>query len=227
MSLLTLDQVSMRCGSDHCRDCVALHDISLDVDPGELVTVAARQCSGRTALLRIAAGVTRPSAGTARFAGVDLMRRPMLGRPNGIAYAITHFEPIVGGSVLEQVAAPLLGRGFSILRARTVAYRFLRRVEVADCAPLSASALDRFETLRVAIARALVTAPSLLLVNQPSTDDPREQADRELAKLLGSIAHHDAIAVLLTTDAGCRLDGADRALQLSHGTLWSMRLARL
>jgi len=214
----------MRCGSDHCRGCVALHDISLDVDPGELITVAAGQCSGRAALLRVAAGATRPTAGTARFAGVDLTRRPMLGRPNGIAYAITHFESIVGGSVLEQVAAPLLGRGFSSLRARTVAYRFLRRAEVADCAPLGARELDRFETLRVAIARALVTAPSLLLVDQPSTDDPREQADRELAKLLGSIAHHDAIAVVLTTDEGCRLDGADRALQLSHGTLWSVRL---
>jgi len=225
MSLLTLDQVSMRCGGAHCRDCMALHDVSLDVDPGELVTVAARQCSGRTALLRVAAGVTRPTSGTARFAGVDLTRRPMLGRPNGIGYAITHFEPVVGGSVLEQVAAPLLGRGFSILRARTVAYRFLRRAEVADCAPLGAAELDRYEALRVAIARALVTAPSLLLVDQPSSGDPCEQTDRELAKLLGSIAHHDAIAVVLTTDEGCRLGDADRVLRLSHGTLWSVRLA--
>ena len=63
MSLLTLEQVSMRCGSDDCRDRVALHDISLDVDPGELVTVAGRRCSGRTALLRVAAGVDAADGG--------------------------------------------------------------------------------------------------------------------------------------------------------------------
>lgn len=226
MSLLTLDQISMRCGDEHRGGGIALHDVTLEVEPGELVTVAGSRCAARTALLRIAAGVMRPAAGSARFAGVDLTRRPMIGRPNGIAYAMTHFESITGTSVLEQVAVPLLCRGFSILRARTVAYRSLQRTEVADCASLRAAELDDAETLRVSVARALVTAPALLLVDRPSSGDPHEATDRELAKLLRSIAHHDAIAVVLTTDDGCSLDGVDRALRLSRGTLWSVRLGR-
>ncbi|HKG40290.1 MAG TPA: ATP-binding cassette domain-containing protein [Conexibacter sp.] len=222
MSLLTLDHISMWCRTGHRNASVALRDISLNVEPGELITVAGKRSSGRTTLLRIAAGVTPPTSGTARFAGIDLTQRTMLGKPSGIAYAITHFEPVIGRSVLEQVAAPLLCRGFSILRARTVAYRFLQRAEVADCAPLTAAELDYAETLRVSVARALVTAPSLLLVDQPDGDEPSECTDHELIKLLRSIAHHDAIAVMLTTDEGRGLAGADRALTLYRGRLRSM-----
>lgn len=196
-----------------------LDRVSLKVEPGELVTVAGGRRSGRTTLLRIAAGAIRPSAGTARFAGVDLARRSMLGTPNGIAYALPHFEPIVGGSVLEQVAAPLLGHGFSMLRARIVAYRLLLRVEMADHASSSAADLDPFETLRVSIARALVTAPSLLLVDQPPDAAAAADRDAKLATQLRAIAHHDAIAIVLTIDDGARLDGVDHVLKLDRGSL--------
>ena len=223
MSLLALDRISMRyaCGGRHER--VTLRDVSLRVAPGELVTVAGGRRSGRTTLLRIAAGTIRPSAGTARFAGVDLAQRSMLGAPHGIAYAIPHFEPIVGGSVLEQVAAPLLGHGLSMLRARIVAYRLLLRTAAASCASSPAVDLNPIETLHVSIARALVTAPSLLLVDQPPDAAAAAARDGRLLKLLRSIAHHDAIAIVLTSDESARLDGADRVLTLERGTLHGQR----
>ena len=209
----------MNSGLSARRGRVTLRDVSLDVEAGELVVVSGRPHSGRRTLLRIAAGVTSPTAGTARFAGVDLARRSMLGVPNGIAYAMTHFEPLVGRSVLEQVAAPLLGRGLSPPRAQKIAFQVLSRADVKACATLTADELDHIETIRVAVARALVTEPALLLVDQPIDGLPPACMRETLFELLHSIAHRDAIAVVLATDDGSGLTGADHALTLDRGTL--------
>jgi ABC-type branched-subunit amino acid transport system ATPase component len=217
--LLTLEHVTVRYASGARRDGIALRDVSLSIEPGELIAVAGPRRSGRTTLMRIAAGLTSPSAGRVRFAGVDLTRHAMIGAPNGIAYAMTHFEPTIGRSVLEQVAAPMLGHGFSMLRARAVAYQLLRRASVAGCASLAAGELDCMEAVRVAVARALITAPSLLLVDDPP-DVPPNCENGELLRLLRTIAHHDAVAVVLTTDPGPVPDGIDGVFMLDRGAMF-------
>ncbi len=218
MSLLTLEHVTVRYASNPRRERAALLDVSLSVEAGELVAIAGGPRSGRTTLMRIAAGVVPPSAGAVRFAGADLARRPMIGTPHGISYAIASFEPIVGRCVLEQVAAPMLARGFSVVRARAMAYGLLRRAGVAACASLGAVDLSCTEALRVAIARALMTTPSLLLVDDPADVPPRCEHG-ELLKLLCAIAHRDAIAVVLTTDAGSVPGDVDRAYRLERSAL--------
>jgi ABC-type methionine transport system ATPase subunit len=218
MSLLILDHVSMRCAGRRRRERMVLCDVSLVVERGELVTVAGRRRSGRTTLMRTLAGVTGPTSGTVSFDGFDPARHSMLGIPQGIALATPQFEPLVGRSVLEQVAAPMLGRGFSMQHARATAYRLLRRANVASYASVAVRRLRRAEAIRVAVARALITAPALLLVDQ-SPDVPRWSESSSLLKLLHSIAHHDAIAVIVTTDPGSLFDGVDRAFTLERGLL--------
>jgi ABC-type methionine transport system ATPase subunit len=229
-ALLTLERVSMQYAErgQAPGERVALRDVSLEIESGEFVAVWGQRHSGRTTLLRIAAGVTAPTTGSARFDGVSLTRRSMLGMPHGIAYATTHFEPMIGKSVLEHVAAPLLGRGYSIPGAQARAYSALRRAGVATCATLSAAELDGAEIVRVAVARALITRPSLLLVDQPTDEVPPLGTRDELLELLRSIAHRDAVAVVMTTEEGAGVVGADRALTLDRGTLRGLRpLARV
>jgi len=219
--LLTLEHVTVRYAGGAQRDGAALRDVSLSIETGELIVVVGPRSSGRTTLMRIAAGLTSPSTGRVRFAGVDLKRHAMIGAPNGIGYAMTHFEPTVGGSVLEQVAAPMLGRGCSMLRARAIAYTLLRRAGVAGCASLAAEELGCVETLRVAVARALVTAPSLLLVDDPADLPPNCEHDG-LVGLLRAIAHHDSVAVVLTTDPGPVPEGVDGVFMLDRGALFPL-----
>lgn len=218
MSLLILDNVSVRCAGRRCTDHLTLRDVSLVVERGELVTVAGWRRSGRTTLLRVVAGITWPTSGTVCFDGADPAQSSPLGMPNGIALATPRFEPLAGRSVLEQVAAPLLGRGFSMRRAQTTAYRLLRRADVASCASVAAIRLSHAEAIRVAVARALITAPALLLVDQ-SPDVPSRSESGRLLTLLHAIAHHDAVAVILTTDQGPVLGGIDQAFVLKRGSL--------
>lgn len=218
MSLLILEHVSVRCVS-RCRfGPLTLRDVALAVDRGELVTVSGWRRSGRTTLIRTLAGIAPPVSGAVCFDGVDPARHSLLGVPNGIALATPHFEPLAGRSALEQVAAPMLGRGFSTQRARTTAYRLMRRVEITSCASRPVARLSGMEAIRVAVARALVTAPALLLVDQTPAVPSRGEIVA-LLRLLQAIAHHDAVAVVVTTDAGPIFDGVDRAFALEQGSL--------
>ena len=220
MSLLALDGVTKRFGRGRRdgREQVALHEVELEVEAGELVAVWGRRRSGRTTLLQVAAGIERPSAGVVRFGGVDLARRSMLGRQGGIAYASTHFSRVIGETVLDQVAAPLLGGGMSASAAQASAFDVLRRVGAVDCEQLDVDALDHDEAIRVALARALATAPRLLVVDEPTQElrlaDARDQALELLRSLAG-----DGIAVLTTAAEAGELAGADRALTIDRGEL--------
>jgi ABC-type ATPase involved in cell division len=220
MSLLVLDRVSKRFrrGGRGGFEQVALRDVRLEVEAGELVTVWGRRRSGRTTLLQVAAGIERPSEGVVRFDGVDLVRRPMLGRPGGIAYASVHFSRVIGESVLDQVAAPLLGGGMSTSASQAPAFDALRRTAAVECAQLDVDTLDHEELLRVAIARALATDPRLLLVDEPTQELRLADARDSTLELLRSLAS-DGVAVLMTAGEAGDLAGADRALTIDQGEL--------
>ncbi len=221
MPLLVLDRIWKRFprGDRGARERLALRDVSLAIEPAELVAVWGRRRSGRTTLLRVAAGIEQPSEGSVRFDGVDLGRRSALGVPSGIGYCNADFARVIGASVLEQVAAPLLGANVRALRSQARALDALRRVGAADCAELDPTELGHTETIRVALARALVTNPRLLLVDEPTDGlPPWSERDGTLA-LLRSIAHRDGTAVLMTVDEATGLSGADRALSIDGGEL--------
>ncbi len=219
MSLLVLDSVSKRFARGaRGREQLVLRGASLEVASGELVAVWGRRRSGRSTLLRVAGGIEPPSDGVVRFAGGDLRRTPMLGLPGGIGYCTARFTRMLGETVVEQVAAPLLGHDISVLQAEARAHEVLRRVGAAGCATFGPEELDHAEAARVGIARALVAEPRLLLVDEPAGGVPPAHNRDALLALLRSLAD-EGIAVLVTVNEATELAGADRALTLDGGDL--------
>lgn len=216
MSLLTLERISKRYRRGR-REVTALDDVSLTIAPGELVAVWGMPRSGRTTLLRIAAGLEQPDGGAVRFAGRSLAGGGDAGIPPGIGYVQVGITSVGGESILDHVAMPLLARGAAPQTARARALLQLERVGAAACARLQPRELEPTERVRVAIAQALVTRPQLLLV-----DDPTRHVDlleREAVLLLvRSIADGD-VAVLMTTGEAMGVSGVDRALTISGGVL--------
>jgi ABC-type lipoprotein export system ATPase subunit len=216
MSLLTLEGVSKRY-RDGPRERVVLSDVSLRLDAGELAAVWGLRRSGRSTLLRIAAGIEAPDTGVVRFLGCDLAERghEMLG--GGIGYCQQTFRGGEARSALEQVTLALLARGVMPAQARSRAAAALERAGAASCAELAPAELDGAEAVRVALARTLALQPRLVVVDEPVKGVDLLARDEILA-LLRSIAD-DGVAVLASTGDSAGLSGADRALALGEGEL--------
>ncbi|HEV3094425.1 MAG TPA: ATP-binding cassette domain-containing protein [Solirubrobacteraceae bacterium] len=215
MSLLELERVTRRYRSG-AHECVVLSGVSLELDAGELLAVWGLRRSGRSTLLRVAAGVEPPDEGVVRFQGRDLARRgDTLG--SGIGYCRpAHGEGEARG-VLDELVAGQLARGVPQPAARSLAYTALERTGASQCAGCGLHELDGGESVRVSIARALALGPSLLVIDEPTKGVDLLERDTILA-LLRSLAD-EGIALLVSVGEATALGGADRALSLSDGEL--------
>jgi ABC-type multidrug transport system ATPase subunit len=215
MTLLEFEHVSKHYGRGS-QERVALHDVSLEIDAGELVAVWGRRRSGRSTLLRVAAGLESPDTGAVSFEGRDLTSRPdaLLG---GIRYCRKSFPPAGGQLVIDQLVTSQLTRGVAPPLAHSRARIALKRAGAERCAVLRPNELGNTEAVRVVIARALVHQPKLLAIDEPTLGVDILDRDRIL-RLLRSLAD-DGIAVLTSAGETSCLYLADRALALGKGEL--------
>jgi ABC-type sugar transport system ATPase subunit len=213
MSLLQLERVGKSYGHG---SGVALTEVSLAIDAGEMVVVWGERRSGRSTLLRIAAGVEAPDTGVVRFDGRALSERgEMIGK--GISYCRKEFRRTRGQTVLDQLVVSQFATNVPQPTALTRAWKSLERVGAEQCAGLAMSDLKIEETVRVAIARALCSAPRLLVIDEPTIGVDSLKRD-DVLKLLRSLAD-EGIAILASAGDGTELLGAHRVLSLGKGKL--------
>jgi putative ABC transport system ATP-binding protein len=210
MSLLAIEHATKRFTSGQ-RETVALRE----VDVGQCVAVHGLRRSGRTTLLRVAAGILPLDDGRVRFAGRDLAAGGGDRLGVEIGFCNPRFDPAHGGSVVEQVAVALLAHGVGRARSRERAAAALARVGASALANLEPRELHADELVRAGIARALVTEPRLLLLDEPTGGVDVAQRDAIL-ELLRALADAGA-AVLMTV--GEPVAGANRAFALDAGRL--------
>lgn len=216
MSLLSLDGVTKRY-AEGLGERVVLDAVSMELGEGELGVVWGLRRSGRSTLLRIAAGVQTPDAGTVRFEGRDLAERSERLLGTEIGYCRKSLRSAEGGTVLEELLVGLLARGDSSSRARARASHALRRVGAPDLASRRLTELDATETIRVALARTLAHDPRLLIVDEPVQGVDLLDRD-EILRLVRAIAD-EGVAVLASATESTGLSGADRAYALGGGEL--------
>jgi ABC-type lipoprotein export system ATPase subunit len=216
MTLLALEHVRKRCRQG-LHERLLLDDVSLEISSGELVAVWGLRRSGRSTLLRIAAGIERPDSGLVRFDGRDLADggEDVLGE--GIGYVQKTLRAGEAESALEKVMVSLLARGLARGAAHARAAAALERTGAAHCAALEPRELDLGESVRVALARTLALNPRVLVIDEPVNGVEMLERDGIL-RLLRSLAD-DGVAVLASTGEATALSGADRALALGDGEL--------
>jgi ABC-type multidrug transport system ATPase subunit len=214
MSLLELEHVGKRYRRG---ERVALDDVSLSIEAGELVTVWGERRSGRSTLLRIAAGIETPDTGVIRFTGRDVAELGDQTLGSDIAYCRNGFRASVGRHLVDLLAASQFARGLSRGDARMCAWKALARVAAEDCANRTPVELSGEEIVRVSIGRAIASEPRLIVIDEPTVGVDLTARDGILA-LLRSIAD-DGIAVLTSTNDGPGWLGADRVLALRKGKL--------
>jgi ABC-type multidrug transport system ATPase subunit len=196
MALLEFAGVRKRYGRGQLER-IALRDVSFKLSQGELVAIWGRRNSGRSTLLRIAAGLEAPDEGIVSRDGRDLHVRGAEALRAQIRYCRKTFLPTEGQLVIDRLITAQLIRGIRRASARTRAHEALERAGATHCATLRPSELDTAEAIVVGIARSLVHEPELLVLDEPTLGVEVSERDRILA-LLRSLAD-EGVSVLMPT----------------------------
>ncbi|HQR57601.1 MAG TPA: ATP-binding cassette domain-containing protein, partial [Burkholderiaceae bacterium] len=160
---LALQGVTKRFGETLANDA-----ISLDVMPGEIVAVLGENGAGKSTLMKIVYGVVRPDAGRIFMDGREVrIDSPARARALGIAMVFQHFVLFDSLTLAENVALGLPPEPLAALSARMLelAQRYDLEVDPAK----RVHDLSVGERQRVEILRALMTAPRLLILDEPTS----------------------------------------------------------
>lgn len=176
--LLQIDRLSrQRAGR------MALQDLCLNVDRGEVLGLLGVNGAGKSTTLSIIAGAMRPDGGSIRLDGEDFLEHPELGRTR-IGWLPERAPLWQELTVREHLLAHGRLRGLNGATLRQAADRMLERLELGTLARRLAGVLSQGQRQRLGLACALLHRPALLILDEPANAlDPVQVASlRELIR---------------------------------------------
>jgi ABC-type lipoprotein export system ATPase subunit len=195
----------------------AVAGIDLDVEAGRFAAIIGRSGSGKSSLMAMIGGLSRPTAGSVTVDGTDIWALPDDGlaafrnRRIGFVFQFASLLPTL--RLVDNVALPALLGG---LQAKDEAYgraaALLARMGLRDFLDAYPSEVSAGEQRRAVIARALINRPTLLLADEP-TSDLDEQTEIEIMDELMAVNRELGTTLILVTH---NLALAEQAGQIVH-----------
>ncbi len=184
--------------ADHRRKRAALESVSFKVPDGEIYGILGANGSGKSTLIRILCTLLLPDRGQVRVFGHDVVKEPGAVRPllNRVSADPSFFKPL---SALENLL--FFGRAYGISgpEVRQKSQAILHRLGLDDehiREPMLH--LSRGQQQKVAVARAFLSAPRLMLLDEPTTGlDPRSK--RDVQAFITEVRRESQTTILLTT----------------------------
>ncbi|RKH40608.1 ABC transporter ATP-binding protein [Corallococcus sicarius] len=213
MPLLSLDSLSLTYPGGASP---AVRDVSLTLEPGEALALLGSSGSGKTALLRLVAGLEQPSSGTVTVqervvAGPDVFVPPEQ-RP---LRRVLHDAELAPGLTVRDVVMDAQPKGEGVAHARGLLALFqLEDLEARTCGTLS-----RGQRQRVLLARALASGTKLLVLDEPFAGLDAGLRAALLTEWRRVLKARGAGVLFATHDVGDALAFADRLVLLRAGTV--------
>jgi rhamnose transport system ATP-binding protein len=217
---LSVDRVSKR-----FYTVQALHDVSLDLCPGEVHAVVGENGAGKTTLMRILGGEERPDHGRIILDGHEVrFHTPLDAQRYGVAVVHQHFELVPAMTVAENITlrnlpARLRAGPFSILdrrRLRTATRDLLDRFQIDLDPDAPVSSLGVAEQQLLEIAKALAQQSRVLILDEPTSSLGPTQIDR-LFGHIRSVVRHGTAVIFISHKVDEMLVIADRVTVLRDG----------
>ena len=197
--------------------------IDLEIAPGEFAAIVGRSGSGKSSLMAMIGGLSRPTRGEVHIEGTNIWAlsdaRLAAFRNHRIGF-VFQFASLLGSlRIIDNVALPALlgapdGGGGRLWKAAEL----LDQLGLADYLDAYPSEISAGEQRRAVIARALINAPALLLADEP-TSDLDEQTEIELMDQLRAINRDRGMTLIIVTHNLRLAELAGRALHIADGRL--------
>jgi len=199
------------------RGLIAISDISINVDSGEIVTVAGANGAGKSTLLKSIAGMEKPKSGTVSFVGDRIDNIPAhLITARGLAFVPENKRLFPRLSVADNLRlGSYLHRG-SPDRDSPLEFVFKLFPRLEERLSQRAATLSGGEQQMLAIARALMTRPRLLMLDEPSQGIMPKLVD-EIFRAVQQIRANGVTVLLVEQRLSESLEISDRAYVLQTG----------
>ena len=223
MTLLQVDGASKRFGS-----LVAIDDVSLTIEPGELRAIIGPNGAGKTTFFNLVSGLFGPTTGSIRFEGRDvtaLAPDERVRRGMARTFQITEIFPDLSVAdnirVAVEIAAGyrlrpwLAGKARAAVAARVA--ELLRLGGLADKSDMRAGALSHGDQRAAEIMMSLALRPRLLMLDEP-TAGMGDQETYDIARLIRRLHRQEGLTIMLIEhDMRVVFNLADRIMVLAEG----------
>lgn len=226
--LLSVQRVTKRFGG-----LTAVHEVSLEVNQGEIVGLIGPNGAGKSTFFNLLTGIYKPNEGTISFEGTPIhTQKPFRIAKMGISRTFQNIRLLKEETVLENVKVGMFSRTHSGLWSAILGLKLTKREEsmtteksrqVLELVGLKgyeeelAGSLSYGNQRRVEIARALVSNPKLLLLDEPIAGMNAEEIE-EMGELIRDIRRKNGTTVILIEhNVGMVIGLCDRVAVLDHG----------
>jgi putative ABC transport system ATP-binding protein len=201
----------------------ALQDVSLDIAPGEYVSIMGPSGSGKSTLLNVIGLLDRPSSGLYRLENQDVTalsdQQQSQVRREKIGFVFQFFHLVPRLTAAENVELPLVLAGVAPAEREPVVSRLLEEFGMTARAQHRPDQLSGGERQRVAIARAMVMRPAVILADEP-TGNLDQATGKEVIHLLEEL-NGKGVAVLLVSHDPELAGRARRQVRMTDGRIQS------
>lgn len=198
----------------------ALRGVSLSVDRGEFVCIAGSSGSGKTTLLHLMGGLDFPTEGTVSIEGESTASmsgtRLASMRLHRIGFVFQAFNLIPVLTAYENVEYVLLLKGLPAAERRTRVTEALACVGLSGFGARRPAELSGGQQQRVAVARAIVSAPPIVIADEP-TANLDSATGEELVALLHAINRNSGTTFVFSSHDPLIIGRADRVITLKDG----------
>ncbi|MGZ3687104.1 MAG: ABC transporter ATP-binding protein [Bdellovibrionota bacterium] len=215
------DQVVKWFGEGAART-VAVKEASFDARFGEILYIVGPSGSGKTTLLSMISGILRPNGGQVQVEGIDIwsLGKDAIAdfRLNRIGFVFQDYHLFPRLSTVENVAIPLILKKKPWAQSLDEAMKYLEIVGLKNRAELPPVKLSGGEQQRVAIARAIVSAPDLLIFDEPTASLDGETG-RQILKFIKTRILNERRSIIVVTHDSRIFEFADRILKMEDGRI--------
>lgn len=200
----------------------AVEGVDLDVAMKEYAVIVGRSGSGKSSLMAMIGGLSRPSDGVVEIGGTNIWT---LGESALAAFRNTRvgfvfqFSSLLGAlRLIDNVALPAVIGGEAMKTAYRRAGKLLDDVGLGAYLDAYPGEISSGEQRRAAIARALVNRPDLILADEP-TSDLDEETEQEIMALFRDLNRDLGATLVLITHNLALAEGADRVFHVANGKI--------